>query len=239
MVKIFLLKYLKKLIIFLNNFLKIKSQPLSPAELYFEDVSKKSYENFKKYFENSYVFSDDTSIRNFAINEATKKFDSQSLFLEFGVYKGDSINLFAKNLKKIKGQIFGFDSFRGLKDEWLTEEFNPQRTFNLDGKKPKVEKNVHLIDGWVEETLENFLSKNTEKIAFIHFDLDTYQSTSYVLKKIKKKLQHGSIILFDQFYGFPNWEKYEFKAFKEEFEEKSFEYTAFSTRQACIRITNL
>ena len=69
--------------------------------------------------------------------------------------------------------------------------------------------------------------------------MDTYQSTSYVLKKIKKKLQHGSIILFDQFYGFPNWEKYEFKAFKEEFEEKSFEYTAFSTRQACIRITNI
>ena len=56
MIKMFLLKYLKKLIIFLNNFLKIKSQPLSPAELYFEEVSKKSYENFKKYFENSYVF---------------------------------------------------------------------------------------------------------------------------------------------------------------------------------------
>ena len=34
-------KYLKKLIIFLNNFLKIKSQPLSP-ELYFEEVSKKA-----------------------------------------------------------------------------------------------------------------------------------------------------------------------------------------------------
>ena len=41
MIKMFLLKYLKKLIIFLNNFLKIKSQPLSPAELYFEEVSKK------------------------------------------------------------------------------------------------------------------------------------------------------------------------------------------------------
>ena len=236
MIKNYLLKILKKLILFFNNRLKVKSQPSSPTDLYYEDVAKNSYETFKSYFKESYVFSDDHSIRNFAINEAIKKFDNKSLFLEFGVFKGDSIKLFGKNLKKINAEIFGFDSFKGLKDEWITDEFHPSGTFDLKGNKPSVENNVKLIDGWVEETLKNFLSKNTKKIAFIHFDLDTYDSTSFVLKSLKKDLQPGTIILFDEFYGFPNWEKYEYKAFKEEIEQNKFKYIAFGSRQACIKI---
>ena len=236
MIKNYLLKILKKLIVFFNNRLKIKVQPSSPADLYHEDVAKKSYEAFKDYFKDSYVFSDDSSIRSFAINESIKKFGKESLFLEFGVFKGDSINLFAKRLKKINAEIFGFDSFKGLKDEWMTEEFNPPGTFDLKGKKPRVEKNVKLVDGWVEETAKNFLSKNSKKIAFIHFDLDTYNSTSFVLKLVKNDFQPGTIILFDEFYGFPNWEKYEYKAFKEEIDENKFKFIAFGSRQACIKI---
>ena len=236
MIKNYLLKILKKLIIYLNSRLKVKVQPSSPADLYHADVAKNSYETFKNYFKNSYVFSDDNSIRSFAINEAIKKFDKESLFLEFGVFKGDSINLFAEKLKKIDAEIFGFDSFKGLKDEWMTEEFNPPGTFDLKGKKPKVERNVKLIDGWVEETAKNFLSRNSKKIAFIHFDMDTYKSTSFVLKLVKNNFQAGTIILFDQFYGFPNWEKYEYKAFKEEIEENKFKFIAFGSRQACIKI---
>ena len=236
MIKNYLLKILKKLIIFFNSRLKVKVQPSSPAELYHADVAKNSYETFKNYFKDSYVFSDDNSIRSFAINEAIKKFDKESLFLEFGVFKGDSINLFAKKLKKIDAEIFGFDSFKGLKDEWMTEEFNPPGTFDLKGKKPRVERNVKLVDGWVEETTKNFLSKNSKKIAFIHFDMDTYKSTSFVLKLVKSNFQAGTIILFDEFYGFPNWEKYEYKAFKEEIEENRFKFIAFGSRQACIKI---
>ena len=85
-------------------------------------------------------------------------------------------------------------------------------------------------------SIKNFLSNNTKKIAFIHFDLDTYESTSFVLKSLKKDLQPGTIILFDEFYGFPNWEKYEYKAFKEEIEQNKFKYIAFGSRQACIKI---
>ena len=236
MIKNYLLKILKKLIIYFNSRLKVKVQPSSPADLYHADVAKNSYETFKNYFKNSYVFSDDNSIRSFAINEAIKKFDKESLFLEFGVFKGDSINLFAEKLKKIDAEIFGFDSFKGLKDEWMTEEFNPSGTFDLKGKKPRVERNVKLIDGWVEETAKNFLSKNSKKIAFIHFDMDTYKSTSFVLKLVKSNFQAGTIILFDEFYGFPNWEKYEYKAFKEEIEENRFKFIAFGSRQACIKI---
>ena len=236
MIKKYLLNILKKLIVFLNNRFKIKTQPLSPTDLYYEEVSKQSYETFKEYFKKSFVFSDDDSIRSFAINEAIKRFDNKSLFLEFGVFKGNSINLFAKNLKKIDAKIIGFDSFQGLKDEWITEEYNPVGTFNLKGKKPKVENNVELIDGWVENTIKNFFENNSKKNEFIFFYFNTYNSTAFVLESLKKYFQTGTIILFDEFYGFPNWEKYEYKAFKEQISEDKFKYIAFSTRQACIEI---
>ena len=236
MIKKYFLNFLKKIITFLNDRLKVKIQPLSPVELYYEEVFKNSYDAFKAFYKESYVFSDDNSIRSFAINEAIKRFDNKNLFLEFGVFKGDSINLFANNLKKVDSKIIGFDSFEGLKDEWMTEHYNPAGTFNLKGKKPKVEKNVELIDGWVEDTIKKFFENNSKKIAFIHLDLDTYKSTAHVLKSLKRYFQPGTIILFDEFYGFPNWEKYEYKAFKEQIKEDEFKYIAFGTRQACIEI---
>jgi hypothetical protein len=237
MIKKYILKILLKVITFLNNNRKVKIQPKSPADFYLEEVAKDSYNQFKDHFKNSFIFTSDNSIREFAITEALKIFNNKNLFLEFGVYKGDSINLFAKKLRKINGKIFGFDSFQGLKDEWITEEYNPSGTFNLNKKKPKTLANVNLIEGWVEDTIGNFLDENMEKnIAFIHFDMDTYDSTSFVLEKIKNKIKKGTVILFDEFYGFPNWEKYEFKALKEKLNTSQFKYIAFSNRQACIQI---
>lgn len=236
MIKKLILSTLRKLIVFLNVRLKIKKHPPSPPDYYFSEVSKNSYDYFKKYFDKAYVFSDDNSIRRFSISKAAKNFDNSNLFLEFGVFKGDSINLFANVLKEKNIKIYGFDSFKGLKDEWMTEEYNPVGTFNVKGKKPKTEKNVELIDGWVEDTVKKFITNTNKKIAFVHFDMDTYNSTSYVLKLIKNNFQSGTVILFDEFYGFPNWEKYEFKALKEQLNENSFQYIAFGTRQACIQI---
>ena len=234
MIKKSILGILNKLVLFFNDKIKIKSK--SPADFYFEDVSKQSYIFFQKYIENSFVFSNDNSIREFSINQSTKKFDNKNLFLEFGVYKGYSTNLFAKCLKNKKIDIHGFDSFQGLKDEWITDEYNPPGTFNNKKKQPKVESNVKLISGWIEETLEKFLIENNKNIAFIHFDMDTYNSTNFVLKEIKNRLQKGTIILFDEYYGFPNWQKYEYKALKENIDKENFKYIAFGNRQACIEI---
>ena len=203
-----------------------------------EEISRDCYEIFKDYFKNSRIFSNDNEIREFAINRAIKNFEDANLYLEFGVYKGDSINLFGKNLKKINASIHGFDSFKGLKDEWLTDKYHPSGTFDVQGKKPKVFSNVTLIEGWVEDTLDNFLnSQSNKKINFIHLDMDTYKSTAFVLKKLKKNFSKGTIILFDEYYGFPNWEKYEFKALQETLNKNEYKYIAFGTRQACIEIS--
>ena len=63
MIKKLILSTLRKLIVFLNVRLKIKKHPPSPPDYYFSEVSKNSYDYFKKYFDKAYVFSDDNSIR--------------------------------------------------------------------------------------------------------------------------------------------------------------------------------
>ena len=100
-----------------------------------------------------------------------------------------------------------------------------------------MDKNVTLVIGKVQDTLENFLKQKEEKkIAFVHMDMDTFVPTQYVLKKIKPLLNKGAVILFDEFYGFPNWEEHEYKALMEIFNENEYKYIAFGTRQAAIEI---
>ena len=125
------------------------------------------------------------------------------------------------------------------KENWITDEFHAIGTFALT-KNPKVSKNVKIIKGKVQDTLDNFLKKNkNSKIIFTHMDMDTYTPTKYVLKKIKPLLTKGSIILFDEFYGFPNWKSNEYKAFTEVFDENEYKYFAFGNRQVAIEILQL
>tara|TARA_B100001013_G_C24577495_1_gene429191 strand:- start:702 stop:923 length:222 start_codon:yes stop_codon:yes gene_type:complete len=73
MLRKFILNLLDKLIVNINERIKIRIEPKSPADFYFEEVSKACYGEFKENFKNSFVFSSDNSIREFAINRAIKK----------------------------------------------------------------------------------------------------------------------------------------------------------------------
>ena len=186
----------------------------------------------------SQIFSKDEDIRKYSISTAIDNDNEKNnLYLEFGVFKAESINLFSNILKNYNLTISGFDSFEGLDETWITNEFNPIGTFSLKGKTPKVSSNVNLIKGNVQETLDKFLKNNSDKkIIFAHMDMDTYKATRYALSKIKPYLRKGSVILFDEFYGFPNWKNYEFKAFSEIFQESEYKYLAFCTRQVAVEI---
>lgn len=198
----------------------------------------KSFQTFKKHFYKS-VFLHSTQIRRFAISEATKDEKDNDYFLEFGVYKAASLNFFSKYIKK--NTIYGFDSFQGINHNWVghTEEIGHK---DLKKKLPKVHSNVILIAGWIEETLEKFIiEKNNISIKFIHIDTDTYESTNYILKKLKPYLQNNCIILFDELYNFAGWSVGEYKALIENFEEEEYEFFAFSLvgKQAAIRYKKL
>ena len=93
---------------------------------------------------------------------------------------------------------------------------------------PKTNSNVTLIKGWVQDTVEKFLDEKKPKINFVHMDLDTYDSSKYVLERIKPYLVKNSIIVFDELYNYPGWDVGEYKALTEVFNENEYKYLAFA-----------
>src|SRR5262249_4819019 len=61
----------------------------------------------------------------------------EGLYLEFGVYKGASINRHAALRPMVR--FYGFDSFRGLPETWTMGA--PKGAFALNGKLPPVRSN--------------------------------------------------------------------------------------------------
>ena len=230
-----LLNSLRNIFYFIQNYF-IKAG--SPIGVYYQNLSQECYNFFKEDMKKSAIFLKSNDIRKYSISRAFNNSNTEeNLFLEFGVYKGDSINLFGNFLSQQSRKVYGFDSFEGLEEEWNMNDYNPIGRFSLNKKSPKVLKNVILIKGKVQSTLENFLkNKKDRKIIFAHMDMDTYTPTKYALNKIKPFLQKGSVILFDEFYGFPNWQHHEYKAFTEIFNEKEYKYIAFCESEVAVEL---
>lgn len=89
---------------------------------------------------------------------------------------------------------------------------------------PKVNSNVQLIKGWFDKTLPDFLKDHSEKCAFVHIDSDIYSSAKTVFTELGKKITHGTVIQFDEYFDRPNWQKGEFKAFHEFLDEQNLDY---------------
>ena len=155
--------------------------------------------------------------------------------MEFGVFKGGTINLISSTLPdKI---IYGFDSFEGLPENWINN--HQKGKFSLNGNLPQVNKNVRLIKGMFDETLPEFVRKHPQKCAFIHIDCDLYSSTKTVFDNLKSQIGAGTVIAFDDYFNYPCWQQFGHKAFMEFIAETGleFEYTArTSVRQIAVKI---
>lgn len=233
---------------YIFGFIKKKFTPIKKIQInafgtgiyekFKDEEIEKCYQHFKKHFFNS-VFLEHTELKKYSITEAIIN-DSQkddAYYLEFGVFKGDSINLFSDYLSPISKNIYGFDSFEGLREDWKGHVFYPKGSLSLNKKPPIVKKNVILKQGWIQDTLPNFL-KDVEKINFIHIDVDTYETTKFILNHTKKLMSNNSIILFDDLYNFTGWSVGEYKALQEIYNEEEYEFIAFSVNKgnAAIKI---
>ena len=156
------------------------------------------------------------------------------LIVEFGVADGYSINHIAK---RVNQTVYGFDSFEGLPSDWPGASLQKGH-FNRNGKLPEVEPNVTLIAGEFNQTINLFKSKNAQAIRLMHIDSDLYSSCKAIFDKLDKQIVCGTLIIFDEYLGFPGWEFGEFLAFKEFVVQKelSYEYVSFSQNQAVVRI---
>ncbi len=123
----------------------------------------------------------------------------EGAILEFGVWKGNTINLIANTVPDKK--IYGFDSFKGLPEKWVRtadkKRFSDKGEFALS-ELPEVEENVVLIEGWFNESIPFWLKKNKKKISLLHIDCDLYTSTKTVLNQLNNQIVKGTIIIFDE-----------------------------------------
>jgi hypothetical protein len=146
---------------------------------------------------------------------------TNTLWLEFGVANGNTINYISKFTNN---KVYGFDSFEGLPEKWR-DGFD-KGAFSRNGVLPEVNSNVELIKGWFNETLLKFIQAQNKKVSFIHMDADLYSSTNYVLDTLKEYIDTDCIIIFDEFVNFPDFDgdKGELKAFYDFITENRVDY---------------
>ena len=154
------------------------------------------------------------------------------------MFTGGTIRFIARRI----GQriIHGFDSFKGLPEAW--SGFNLRRgAFDLGGRLPRVPKNVCLHQGYFEESLPLWLRDNPGQVAFIHLDCDLYSSTKTVLSLTAPQINSGTVVLFDEYFNYANWEQHQFKAFQEFVHEHDVKYLylGFARQQVAVRIESI
>lgn len=193
---------------------------------------------FRDEMEKSMLFRQKTRQRDYAMQRAIQNGVEARVFVEFGVAGGASITRFAEALAPLGLGITGFDSFKGLEEDWTgIQTGRAAGAFTQDGKPPAVPDNVRLIKGRVQNTLSRFLKRmGDNRFGFVHMDMDTYSPTRFVLDRIKPYLAPGCIILFDELYGYPGWRHHEYKALQEVFEAKDYKFVSFSTESVAIEM---
>jgi len=168
---------------------------------------------------------------------ALKRVSLDGHYVEFGVYTGESIRFIASRVSD--RAIVGFDSFEGLPEDWHGRNV-VKGTFSLEGKLPKVPHNVKLQPGWFNVSLPRWLEANPGPMAFIHIDSDLYASAKTVFDLVAERIVPGTVIAFDEYFNYPNWQHHEFKAFHEYVQENKvgYEYLAYGAQQVAVRITD-
>ena len=92
------------------------------------------------------------------INNITN--DSEIIYLEFGVFKGESLKYWSSLNNNPSSLFFGFDTFTGLPEDW--ENFSPciqKGIFDTHGRTPLIEdQRVKCIKGLFQDSLPEFIS---------------------------------------------------------------------------------
>lgn len=212
-----------------------KNIPSVPERL-IDNAVKRSCDYAEKNMQEAMMFFKQDDLRNYTITLLKEELITDRYYLEFGVFKGKSINLFSSKIPSIT--FHGFDSFEGLQEDWKGWAM-PKGSFDLNGILPKVNANVALYKGWFNKTLPVFLNEGKhQKIRFLHVDCDTYESTKYIFDTLGDRIDNNTYILFDEYFGYRGWEIGEFKAFQEFVNQKglTYKYVGFANYNTLVKI---
>jgi hypothetical protein len=158
------------------------------------------------------------------------------LALEFGVATGATLKIIASARE---GAVFGFDSFQGLPEAWRSGF--PVGAFTVH--EPPDVPGAELVVGLFEDTLPVFLAEHPGPVDFLHVDCDLYTSTRTVLTHVGPRLRPGSVIVFDEYFNYPGWQRHEHRAWLEHVAENAvgFSYAAYTVdhEQVMVRVTSV
>lgn len=127
-------------------------------------------------------------------------------FAECGVYKGGTALLLARVLKHVTDKrLYLFDSFEGLpqidpnRDPWFCAgEFAPESVEAVEKVLSDFRSIVDIRRGWIPKT---FSGLENSRFAFVHLDVDLYQSNWDCCNYFYPRLVPGGVLVFDE-YGF-------------------------------------
>ena len=207
---------------------QISDMETAQARLAFEDSQRFIYENSST---QTLIFTGKGAV-NRLFAHCVQLAPREGTIFEFGVYKGASINFLSREFSR-RGDtrtLYGFDSWAGFTEEWSgVHESFPQDYFDQGESRPNVESNVHLVDGFIEQTLPSFIAKSDlEMVALAHIDTDTYSPASTALQCLRPFLLRGSILIFDELCGYPNWRNHEYRALVENLDSSEYDFIGFA-----------
>jgi len=170
-----------------------------------------------------------SNVRNFAErlemhNFFAKEFlNNQKIhFLEFGVYRGQTFEIWAESNKNAESIFWGFDTFTGLPEDWGNWR---KGSFSTNGRLPQLsDGRCNFFVGLIQDKLPQCIHEidvNTKKV--IHIDVDIYSATLFTLLELRPVLRNGDIIIFDDFFTIVVAD-HEFKAFKDFMAMYEFSY---------------
>ena len=113
--------------------------------------------------------------------------DEPVLYLEFGVFRGESLRYWSAALRHPDARLHGFDSFEGLPEDFDVGGPHVKGTFDLGGVPPVVDDpRVTLFKGWFDRVLPGYEVPRHDRLVVV-MDADLYSSTTCVLGKLRPK----------------------------------------------------
>ncbi len=154
----------------------------------------------------------ENTIREYALLKALEN-DVSPVWAEFGVENGTSAKYILEHLPD-NGELHLYDSFQGLPEKWEGKPIGHRKAVHIPSFN---DSRVCFHIGLFNETLP---LKGV--LGFVHIDCDLYSSTKEALEGIE--VAKGTIILFDELFGYDGYENHEYKALQEY--DRPFRYIA-------------
>ncbi len=157
-------------------------------------------------------------------------------YLEFGVYRGDSMRLWLSGISHPDSRFVGFDTFTGLPERWRPTE--QAGHFNANGRTPDInDPRCSFEVGLFQDTLPAFVARtDLSGRLVVNLDADMFTSTLFVLSTLAPFLKSQDLIFFDEF----SCPLDEFRAFEEFVRSFRVKYEAIAAvygyTRVCIKI---